>query len=253
MPAAEQLIPLPPETRWIAADVGADGLRAWAMPGAHPLPAGRDMKSLGGGVLPCLVNGHSGAPDMALPGKPRTVRPSVSDGRLHMVPGLVGHGIIAPVAGFLAHNSGWDGVVCLPGALSHWVMLSAEEIISIQSFLSGDLRDALAGMPSLAGLPAGNGFVAAVSETLSRPERLAAGLAAPQSQAQVAGLVIGAELAAARPYWLGQQVAVIGPPEDAAPYVSALRTQAVPVIETDAASMLLAGLEDIWRRTGQTS
>ena len=65
-------------------------------------------------------------------------------------------------------------------------------------------------------------FDDALSDGLSRPERLAGRLASiradlalndippPTAEARLAGTLIGAELAAARAYWLGQTLAVIG-------------------------------------------
>ena len=67
-------------------------------------------------------------------------------------------------------------------------------------------------------------FVAAVEDALARPERVAArlfgiraealltGLAPERARARLSGLLIGAELAGARPYWLGRDVALIGAP-----------------------------------------
>ena len=50
-------------------------------------------------------------------------------------------------------------------------------------------------------------------------------LTAPQARARLSGTLIGAELAAARPYWLGQKVAVIGAQAVSATYLRALRAR----------------------------
>ncbi len=55
-----------------------------------------------------------------------------------------------------------------------------------------------------------------------RAEGLLAGLAPERARARLSGLLIGAELAAARPYWLGREVALIGAPALAAAYRDAL-------------------------------
>ena len=62
------------------------------------------------------------------------------------------------------------------------------------------------------------------------------------------GAFIGAELSAAKPYWLGQNVAVLegGPGQDA--YVAALKQLHVPVMQADAQRMTLEGLIRGWRR-----
>ena len=42
------------------------------------------------------------------------------------------------IAGFLALNPGWDGVICLPGTHSKWAHVSAGEVVSFQTFLTGE-------------------------------------------------------------------------------------------------------------------
>jgi 2-dehydro-3-deoxygalactonokinase len=127
----------------------------------------------------------------------------------------------ALVSAYSAANPQWDGVICLPGDPSYWVHLSAGEVVSFQSFLT--LRLACA-------LGAGDGVSCdAVEETMARPERLAAHLASAEVSEKsdaLLGHLLGAELAAARVYWLGQQVLVIG---DDAGYGAALERLGVPV------------------------
>jgi 2-dehydro-3-deoxygalactonokinase len=97
-------------------------------------------------------------------------------------------------------------------------------------------------------------FAEALSDILSRPERLAARLFSlraesllhgqtPQTaRARLSGLLIGAELAATRAYWLGQQIAIIGAGTVARLYQSALATQGAQAQLTDATAITLAGL-----------
>lgn len=70
----------------------------------------------------------------------------------------------------------------------------------------------------------------ALSDTLSRPERLAAQLRSAQvagDAAAITGHLVGAELAAAKVYWLGQEVVLLGQ----GPYYDALKVQGVLVTE----------------------
>ena len=102
-------------------------------------------------------------------------------------------------------------------------------------------------------------FNAAVSDALSNPAKLAARLfairaadllqaASPTAaRAQLSGLLIGAELAAARPYWLGQSIAILGPDAPARLYAQALGAQGVPATLADAPRMTLAGLTAAYR------
>lgn len=129
------------------------------------------------------------------------------------------------VAGLRASAPQWDGVVCaLHGDVVHWLHLSADEIVSAQSSLTPRLALAL-DMAGAALDPE------AVAESLSRPERLALLLRTAEvsgESSRALGGLIGAELAATRAYWLGQQVMVIGDGALAEGYAVALKAQGVP-------------------------
>ncbi|TDK42139.1 2-dehydro-3-deoxygalactonokinase [Antarcticimicrobium luteum] len=224
--------------------------------------------------MPAMVCGPGlGAAAVAVPAKPGMIVPvPLADGLVHALPGLrqdsppaLMDADAARIAGFLALNPRWDGVICLPGQVTHWAQISADEVVSFQSFLTGETATALAAAPSLRAAGAGEGwdnaaFGAALETAMSRPERLAAGLAAiaaeavldrlgpGQARARLYGLLTGAELTAARPYWLGQQVALIGPDAAARPYAEALQRQGVPTTLADEARMTLAGLVAARRR-----
>ena len=89
---------------------------------------------------------------------------------------------------------------------------------------------------------------------MSRPEALASRLFSLRAEgllhnlqpnvarARLSGLLIGAELAAARPYWLGQQIALIGDPKLSAFYATALESQGAPAAQAEATRATLAGL-----------
>lgn len=182
---------------------------------------------------------------------------------LHIIPGLhqrdpsgLLQGAETRIAGFLSMNKDWDGVICLPGATSVWAQISAGEVVSFQSFLTGELIETLAadGAAPTDTAVDDTAFDEALSDGLSRPERLAGRLASlradralgqmpgPTAQARLAGTLIGAELAAARPYWLGQTLAVIGPEAEASLYMRALAQQGAPATQADATRMALAGI-----------
>ncbi|MGB1336928.1 MAG: 2-dehydro-3-deoxygalactonokinase, partial [Planktomarina sp.] len=107
-------------------------------------------------------------------------------------------------------------------------------------------------------------FLTAVDEAMSRPEALAArlfgiraqdllhGLPPASARARLSGLLVGAELAAAKPYWIGQSIAMIGAQALCDGYAAALSAQHVPVIRTDTSQMTLAGLKAAyatWKET----
>ncbi len=288
----------PAQADWIAVDWGTTALRAWAirdgdaaatvaaetgMGGLAPdafEPALLDAIGpwLGDGHMPVVACGMVGArqgwaeaPYRAVPCRPVGDAPMAvasADERLCVVivPGLsqvsppdVMRGEETQIAGFLARNPGWDGVICLPGTHSKWARVSAGEVVSFQTFMTGELFAVIAGQTVLRHSLGTDGwddaaFAEALDDALSRPERLAArlfglragalldGLRPEAARARLSGLLIGAELAAARPYWLGQQIAVIGAAALAARYIEALTAQGVAPIRADVAAMTLAGL-----------
>ena len=142
--------------------------------------------------------------------------------------------------------------------------------MSFRSFLTGDLFALLAGSNALQFHVAPDGwddaaFDTALDETLSRPASLSAalaglpaeaeitGLSKTEARARLAGLLIGAELAGAKPWWLGQNVAVLGDDALIRPYLRALHAQGVPAHGGDRGAATLAGLCAAKARlTGQT-
>jgi hypothetical protein len=129
---------------------------------------------------------------------------------------------------------GWDGVACvLTPTLAHWVHVSAREAVSCLSFLTPRLVTALRGAEDV--------DANALADSLSRPERLAAHLRTAEVSnrpAALTGHLLGAELAAARPYWLGQNVALIAPAGAASGRAAALEAQGVPVSCHDPETLL---------------
>ncbi|SMX42913.1 2-keto-3-deoxy-galactonokinase [Actibacterium lipolyticum] len=287
------------EVNWIGVDWGTSNLRAWGMgadntvvaearsdAGMGTLPpegfeaALIDLVGgwLGAGAMDVVVCGMAGsrqgwaeAPYRAVPCAAKTdtlTQVQTSDPRLrvHIVPGVkqaqpadVMRGEETQIAGFLALNPKWDGVICLPGTHTKWALVSAEEIVSFQSFMTGEMFALLAKQSILRHTVAADGwdsgaFDEALDDSLANPARLAARLFSLRAEALLAeldgvtarsrlsGALIGVELAAARPYWLGQQVAVIGADALSDAYVAALSRQGVQVVQLDVDAMTRAGL-----------
>ena len=261
--------------KWILVDGSGRTMRAWAMDGTRAVatlqaPAGTSLADLTkdwglADDMPLIACGMDTAALAPVPAKVLDLLPEQKDQDPVLLPGLKQpsppaemRGGETRIAGFLTLNPGWDGVICLTGARSHWAEVSAGEVVSFQTFLTGEKQDALLASPSFRALPEvatdSDAFTDALNESLSRPEQLAAKLAGltllpPEvARARLAGLLIGAELAAARPYWLGRQIAVIGPDGSDRDYARALEAQGVPVTRTDESAMTLAGLIDAARR-----
>ena len=211
--------------------------------------------------------GYASVPCPPAGARPAT-RPAVADPRLavYILPGVcqaapadVMRGEETQIAGLLARNPRFDGVVCLPGTHSKWVHVSAGEIVSFASFMTGELFGLLSERSVLRHGLDGAGFSepdfdAAVDDALSHPERLAgrlfslraenllAGLEPDRARARLSGLLIGAELAAARPYWLGRDIALVGARGLAERYARALSAQGIAPTAHDAEALTLAGL-----------
>ncbi|SEK77761.1 2-dehydro-3-deoxygalactonokinase [Roseovarius nanhaiticus] len=154
------------------------------------------------------------------------------------------------IAGALRAQPDWDGIILIPEAeVTHWVHVSAREIVSFQGAATGRLAAAL-------GAPMGSGGArfdtGALGDTMSRPERLAVHLNAAVlggDAAAVLGHLLGAELAAMRAYWLGQELRIIGA---AAPYAPALAVQGVMAEAVPRAAVWQAGLMALGAAAGLT-
>lgn len=189
--------------------------------------------------------------------------------RVHILPGVkqdsppdVMRGEETQIGGFLHGKPDFDGVLCLPGTHTKWVQISAGEIVSFRTCMTGELFALLADQSVLrhsVGGGEGDGvdtvaFEQAVKDGLARPDDLAAqmfrlraasliaDLGAVEAYARLSGLLIGAELASTRPYWLGNNIAIIGANALAQLYRRALEGQGAMVAVADGAGVTLSGL-----------
>ena len=276
---------------WIAAEAQGTEWTFWAMSGDTPgarrkahLPQGSNDPGLSeihaalcgeltASQLPIVACGTGLAAPQAVPTRPDQL-PLAPQGSalppetvLITLPGLaqeappaIMQGAETCIAGFLALNPSWDGVLCLPGKTTHWALISADEVVSFQSFLTVELAESACAMAGLQVQDwAAGELTGTVADTMSKPELMAARLAEAkaamhggsctpeEATGRIWGAVLGAELAAARPYWLGQNLALIGEKETARPYAAALEMQGLPVTIADAERMTLAGLTRAWR------
>lgn len=286
--------PVNPE--WIAVDWGTSRLRAYAMKGRAVLAKAASDDGMGRlaphefapalrrlvapwlrGITTVVACGMVGArqgwaeaPYRPVPCKPldgAILRLPCDDIRAFVVGGLsqaappdVMRGEETQIAGFLALNPGFDGVLCLPGTHTKWAHLSAGEVVSFRTFMTGELFALLSEQSILRHSLATDAtndaslFLQGVADARARPEALAGYLfslraasllenAAPGSlRARLSGLLIGSELAAARPYWLGQNVAILGLGPQPQAYRDALEAEGVPALMTDTEAATLAGL-----------
>lgn len=228
------------------------------------------LKATFGAPVPVVLGGFTDAPGQ-LPKTTPCSPPALSEAyrlekdgfTIHLLPAIVQKSpparldTVAQVAGFLVGTPEFDGVLCLVGADTHWVHISAGEVVSFRSFMTGALVDFMATHADLCNAttnPAWHTFDEALSDAISRPADLAARLAETRADhvlngtsgavihARLLATLIGAELAAAKPYWLGREVVVIADDAAGGPYARALSLQGIEAQTEDADAMALAGL-----------
>ena len=123
--------------------------------------------------------------------------------------------------------SNFDGIICLPGTHTKWVHVSAGEVISFRTFMSGELFDLVSRYSVLKHSVKSDDwndkeFKSAVSESISNPQKIFSDffklradhllkqVEQSELRSKLSGYIIGAELAGAKPYWLGQNVVILG-------------------------------------------
>ena len=294
---------------WIAVDWGTSRMRAWAMSDSGDILARshseQGMNSLApeqfettllqqisgwlatGCKTPVIACGMVGsrqgwveATYQALPCPPAglmTIAPVTSPQiNVHLCPGIkqlspadVMRGEETQVAGLLATEPDFDGVICLPGTHSKWVRVKKGQIFQFQTFMTGELFALLAEQSVLRHSMPGSGwdssgwdssaFAQGLAEAIEQPatvsaklfslraESLLDGLKPEVARARLSGFLIGLELSATRSYWSGQAVAIIGAGTLAAHYAQALATQGTEANIYDGESMTLKGLTAAYR------
>lgn len=284
---------------WIAVDWGTSNLRAWAMQAGKVIAEACSDQGMGklaqtefepallqliapwlsSGVMPVVACGMVGsrqgwqeAPYRAVPCTPsepgalisvKTLDPridvKIAPGLKQMTPADVMRGEEIQIAGALALLPDFDGVLCLPGTHSKWAHISAGEVVSFRTFMTGEMFALLSQQSVLRHGMTGKGwddaaFDQGLSDAISKPETIAARLFSLRAEglladldpgaarARLSGLLVGIELAGAKPYWLGQKVALIGDEKLTAHYARALALQGLDCDLLDATQCTINGL-----------
>ena len=282
---------------WIAVDWGTSNLRAWAMRGTEPVAeagSGKGMGAveaggfeaalldlidpwLGAGRTPVIACGMVGArqgwieaPYAQVPCPPvgaSTIKAPTTDPRIDVtiLPGLsqtspadVMRGEETQIAGYLAEVPEFDGILCMPGTHTKWVQISAGEVVSFRTYMTGELFALISTQSvlrhSMDDAFDADAFLDAVRDGMADPQALAGRffalraeglLKAPSrgaAKARLSGLLIGAELAAAKPYWLGQRIALLGAGKLNDLYGRALAAEGAMPEHVDVTRVTLTGL-----------
>ncbi len=163
------------------------------------------------------------------------------------------------IAGYLAANPDFDGVICLPGTHTKWARVARSNVERFQTFMTGETFALYSGNSVLRhSLKTdgwdGTAFDTALSEAVSQPDTVVAklfelraadllrGQKAETARARLSGLLIGQEMTAAKEFWGGQKVALIGDAKLCALYAAGLSKLGVETQIEDATRMTLSGL-----------
>ena len=146
--------------------------------------------------------------------------------------------------------------------------ISAGEVVHFTTYLTGELFSLLSSQSVLRHSIALSGwdndaFKEAIGDTITKPSAIAARLFSLRSEAlisdlspetaraRLSGYLIGLELGAARQYWLGQKVVIIGEEKISDAYHSALNAQGWAPEKYDAELMTLAGISSVYLQIRQ--
>ncbi|GGG65342.1 2-keto-3-deoxy-galactonokinase [Salipiger pallidus] len=171
----------------------------------------------------------------AVPGRGAATRVVTRDPRLDVtiLPGLsqadppdVMRGEETQIAGVLAQFPEIDGVICLPGTHTKWVRVADGRVRTFRTFMTGELFALLSRHSILRqGMDddwSAEAFAGGLTDGLADPAGLSAALFglrargllqaphAGETRARLSGLLLGLELAGARPFWDGGKVIVVG-------------------------------------------
>ena len=185
---------------------------------------------------------------------------SIVPGIMQTSPPDVMRGEETQIAGYLSKNPDFDGIICLPGTHTKWVHISANEIVSFKTFMTGEIFLSLSERSILKNSVQSNefdptSFLHAFEDTYSNPALLSSklfGLRAADLlentstkflKSKLSGYLIGSELAGAKSYWLGQNIVMIGNDDLCVLYEKALKKLGLDATIENTQNVTLNGLK----------
>lgn len=189
----------------------------------------------------------------------RRIAVFILPGLSQAVPADVMRGEETQVAGFLASEPDFEGVVCLPGTHTKWVDVSEGVIGSFHTFMSGELYSLLADQSVLRYSMSENGvdpdvFLQAALKASHNPNdvflelfglratSLLSGQLPQVARARLSGMLIGHEIGVARRFWTSKPIAIIGSSKLASLYRVVLESEGAFTKVVDTKSATLSGL-----------
>ena len=188
---------------------------------------------------------------------------SIVPGIMQKSPPDVMRGEETQIAGYLSKNPDFDGIICLPGTHTKWVHISANEIVSFKTFMTGEIFLSLSEFSILKTSVQSNdfdptSFLEAFEDTYSNPALLSSklfGLRAADLlentstkflKSKLSGYLIGCELAGAKSYWLGQNIIMIGNNNLCILYQKALKKLGLNATIENTQNITLNGLKQVF-------
>ncbi len=188
---------------------------------------------------------------------------SIVPGVMQKSPPDVMRGEETQIAGYLSKNPDFDGIICLPGTHTKWVHISANEIVSFKTFMTGEIFLSLSERSILKSSVQSNdfdptSFLEAFEDTYSNPALLSSklfGLRAADLlentstkflKSKLSGYLIGSELAGAKSYWLGQNIIMIGNNDLCILYQKALKKLGLNATIENTQNVTLNGLKKVF-------
>lgn len=187
---------------------------------------------------------------------------SIVPGIMQTSPPDVMRGEETQIAGYLSKNPDFDGIICLPGTHTKWAHISANEIVSFKTFMTGEIFLSLSERSILKTSVQSNdfdstSFLEAFEDTYSNPALLSSklfGLRATDLlentstkflKSKLSGYLIGCELAGAKSYWLGQNIIMIGNNDLCILYQKALKKLGINTTIESTQNVTLNGLKQV--------
>ena len=167
------------------------------------------------------------------------------------------------IAGYLSKKPDFDGIICLPGTHTKWVHISAGEIVSFKTFMTGEIFISLSERSILKSSVQSKefdptSFLEAFEDTYSNPASLSSKLfglraadllentATKFLKSKLSGYLIGSELAGAKSYWLGQNIVMIGNNDLCILYEKALKKLGLNATIENTQNVTLNGLKQAY-------
>ena len=168
-------------------------------------------------------------------------------------------GLLADLNNTESNNPTPISTVCLPGTHSKWVSLNNEKIAHFATFMTGEVFSILSEKSMLRHTVSSDdwdniAFLDGVATSIKEPQDLLSncfrlrasdlldGLSSASARSRLSGLIIGSELAGAKPYWSDQTVALIGEPALSKLYSDALNSLGINSAIFDPKQLTLQGL-----------